>query len=227
MGVGCGKTVLFLLAIEEVRKICRSDKQTRLVYFYCTSRDALGQDLSTLFKSLLRQTCSRESIPAAIKALYDRCHQGIDPRSPSTHELALCLREVVFEPSDGDHDSKSATKFYLLLDGLDELAVPTMDELFYELKPIVSSNSQNVHVLLVSRNHKQIESSIDNTAILWDKLPLDIVKVQEDIEHFVLSEIAAATLLRKLHKDIQAKIVDRVAKQSRGMYVEIVIGFII
>jgi hypothetical protein len=223
--VGCGKTVLFLLAVKEVEKICRAHTQRKLVYFYCTSRNPLGQDLVILFRSLLRQFCSREVIPIAIQTLFESCDRGIDRRPPSIHELASCLKEVVSISNKEDIDKTSDTDFYLLLDGLDELAVLTMEELLNKLKPIVSSDSQHVHVLLVSRNHKEIEMSIDDAAT-WDKLPLDTVCVQEDIEQFVLSEIAATNLLRRLPQDIQADIVDRVARQSCGMYVEIAAGLL-
>lgn len=139
--MGCGKTVLFLLAVEAVRKRCHAHTQRKLANFCCTSRNPLGQDLLTLFRSLLRQFCSREIIPNAIQTLFESRDQGIDRRPPSIHELASCLKEVISMSNNEDPDKTADTEFCLLLDGLDELAVSTMEELLKEkLEPIVSSD---------------------------------------------------------------------------------------
>lgn len=215
--VGCGKTVLFFLAVEKVREICRQDKMKSLGYFYCTSRGPSGQDIEALFRTLLRHICSPPSVPAALKNLYESCDQGLDHRSPTVHELATTLKEVLAAPCSSDESNPATRDYYLLIDGLDELELSSFYTLFQELLPIMSAEVfPNVHILVASRNQGEIKATLSHP-VKWNPLPVDTVSIQEDIREFVISEIQSYPPLRRLQSTHDA-ILKRVADESKGMY---------
>ncbi len=211
--VGCGKTVLFFLAVERIREICRGDGSKSFGYFYCTSRGPLGQSIAVLLRCLLRQLCIHSKVPTAIENLYNLCDEGLEHRSPTIHELAETLLGLVATPNASE---ESAT-YYLLIDGLDELESYSQDELLTELQPLFSQNLLNVHILITSRPRREIEESLQEGAV-WNLLPVDTKAVQADIRIFVMSEIQSHRALRRLPRDTQDEILSRLVDQSNGMY---------
>jgi hypothetical protein len=216
--VGCGKTFLFFLAVEEVQKKCR-DGSKNFGYFYCTSHgaDTSGKSIAVVFKTLLQQLCPRPKVPRAIQSLYDICDEGrLDHRSPTVHELAGTLVDIITPSNPSLIPAPDLQDYYLLIDGLDELEPPSRDELLKELRPIVFQNFPNIHVLLTSRNDKEIEESLQQ-GVVWYSLPVDTESVQADIRIFVRSEIQSHPQLRGLPRNTQDTILDMVIQQSGGM----------
>ena len=81
--VCCGKTILFSMAVEKTRETCRSTKSNKFAYFYCTSRDPSGQDITILLRLLLVQLCRPSTVPAAIQELYYTCNEIYPPKVPT------------------------------------------------------------------------------------------------------------------------------------------------
>ena len=215
--MGCGKTILFFLAVEKVREMCQGDGSKNFGYFYCTSRGPFGQSIAVLFRTLLRQLCHSLIVPLAIQRLYDLCDEGLDHRSPTVHELATTLLEIASPSSPSMNSGLDPKDYYLLIDGLDELEPLPRDELLKELRPLFLQNLRNVHILIASRAQREIEESLQE-GVVWDLLPVDTKSVQADIRTFVLSEIKSHRGLRKLPEQTHDAILSRVVDQSNGMY---------
>jgi hypothetical protein len=215
--VGSGKTVLFFLAVETVRKLCQEDKSKSFGYFYCTSRGSLGQNITVLFRFLLRQLCRGAQIPTALQTLYDNCDEGLNHRSPTVRELAQTLSDIVSTVSPSTTPPTDRQDYYLLIDGLDELEHFLQDELLEALQLILSQHLPNLHVMVTSRNQRDIRASLFELAA-WDSLPIDTNSVLADIRTYVISEIQSHPRLRNLSQKTQDDILTSLVDQSNGMY---------
>lgn len=167
----------------------------------------MGQDITILFRRLLCQIWQGETVPQAIQDLYELCDRGLDRRSPTVRELAATLRSLT--------TSQNGTTHFILIDGIDELEPSALSDLVEELKTLITSDNNNIRILLASRNQANIETDIRSTGP-WRFLPVDTVSVQKDIRRFVQSEIDRHGPLKK-RKAIHDAILERVADQSDGM----------
>jgi hypothetical protein len=156
-------------------------------------------------------------VPAAIISLYDLCDEGLDRRSPTVHELARTLKEIVDPSSPSPKSTPDPQDYYLLIDGLDELEPLSREELLKELEPLFSQYLLNVHILVTSRDHREIKESLQE-GMVWDLLHVDTKSVQEDIRAFVISEIKDHRGLSRLPQQTHNAILSRVVDQSNGMY---------
>jgi hypothetical protein len=168
-----------------------------------------------LLRSLLRQLCHSSTLPAPIQSLYDVCDEGLDHRSPTVHELAQTMRQILAS----SHETPSATDsqhYYLLIDALDELEPSSREELLQELQPLLLQRPANIHVLITSRTQREIEETLYES-VAWDSFHVDSKHVQDDIRTFVNSEIQSHRALRRLPQQTRDAILSRIVDQSNGM----------
>ena len=196
--------------------MCRRDASKHFGYFYCTSRNSLGQSVSVLFRSLLRQLCYPAEVPSAVQNLYDLCDEGLDHRPPTIHELARTLGEIIAPYSSLPTPAPAPKDYYLLIDGLDELEPIQRDDFLEELRPILSLDSRNVHMLITSRLPKG-DRAISQRIGSSGSLPVDTQCVQADIRTYITSEIRSHKQLFRLPRESHEAILARVVDQSHGM----------
>ena len=207
--VGCGKTVLFSSAVEEIRERSRFETQQRFGYFYCSSRDASGQDLEVLLRLLIVQLCPPCQVPEPLNSLYQICKDVYPPKVPTFSELKACLQNVVRV-----HAQK--TNVYLMIDALDEVPWERRDDMFDILEAIADQDLFGIHLLVTSRDRAYIRDALTEP-LDWKEITVEEHLVQADIRRFVTHAIEADRTLRSLSASLQEAILKRVGDDARGM----------
>ena len=207
--MGCGKSVLFSSAVEEIRERSRSDTQQRFGYFYCSSRDTSGQDLEVLLRLLIVQLCPPSQAPEPLSSLYQTCKDVYPPKVPTFSELKACLRNVV-------RVHAQETNVYLLIDALDEIPWERKDDVLDILEAIAYQDPFRVHLLVTSRDRAYIRDALAEP-LDWKEITVEKHLVQADIRRYVSNAIEADRTLRSLSASLQQEILKRVGDEARGM----------
>lgn len=205
------------MAVEAVRSLRQHNKAHRLAYFYCTSRDTSGQDITTLLRLLLVQLCRPSAVPEPVKDLYDACNDGFPPKIPDFEELLETLLEVLKLRSPTEQGVPEPQTF-LLIDGLDEFPWEHRDPLFRALQEIALAGHQFSHlrILVTSRNQPDIQDALANP-IYWPPVPVESGMVQADIRIYVERTIQSHARLSRLPPEVKDAIRIRVVDEGRGM----------
>ncbi|KAK1830651.1 heterokaryon incompatibility protein-domain-containing protein [Podospora conica] len=214
--VGCGKTVLFTMAVEAVRSLRRQNKSHGLAFFYCTSRDTSGQDITTLLRQLLVQLCRPSAVPGPIQELYNDCNEEFPPRIPRFDELLKTLLRVLKDPRrvSGGQDTPGSRTF-LLVDGLDEFPYGHRDPLFKALREIAGLKLHHLHILVTSRDQTDIRKALG----AWPRVVVDAKMVQADIRLFVDGSLNSEFCrLSELPEEVKDAIRVRVVDQGKDMF---------
>ena len=207
--VGCGKTVLFSSAVEEIRERSKLETQQRFGYLYCSSRDASVQDMEVLLRLLIVQLCPPSQIPEPLKSLYQICKDVYPPKVPTFSELKACLQNVVRV-----HAQK--TKVYLLVDALDEIPWERRDDMFDILEAIADQDLFGIHLLVTSRDRAYIRDALTEP-LDWKEFAVEEHLVQADIRRYITHAIKADRTLRSLSASLQEEILKRGGDDARGM----------
>lgn len=207
--VGCGKTVLFSCAIEEMRKRSRSETQQHFGYFYCSSRDTSGQDLEVLLRLLIVQLCPPSHVPEPLNSFYQNCKDVYPPKVPTFSELTACLRNVV-------RVHAQEKNVYLLIDALDELPWERRDDMFNILEAITDQGLSSIHLLVTSRDRAYIRDALTEP-LVWKEITVEEHFVQADIRRYVSNAMEADRNLRSLSASLKQEILERVGDEGRGM----------
>ena len=200
---------MFSSAIEEIREKSRFETQQRFGYFYCSSRDASGQDLEVLLRLLIVQLCPPSQVPEPLNSLFQICKDVYPPKIPTFSELKACLRDVV-------RAHAQETNVYLLIDALDEIPWERRDAAFDILEAIADQDSSNIHLLVTSRDRAYIRDALAEP-LDWKEITVEEHLVQADIRRYVSNAIGADRTLRSLSASLQQDILKRVSDEGRGM----------
>ena len=203
------------MAVEAVRSLRQQNKSDGLAYFYCTSRDNSGQDITTLLRLLLVQLCRPSTVPDPIKKLHDACNDGFPPKVPDFGELLRTLVRVLKDQDSGDHDSPNPRTF-LLVDGLDEFAWEHRDPLFEALQEIARLELNHLRMLVTSRGQPDIQDALA-APIYWPPVVVEARMVQADIRLFVEKSIQSHARLSRLPAEVKDAIRVRVVDEGQGM----------
>jgi hypothetical protein len=223
--VGCGKTVLFSTAVEKTREACRADASKQSCFFYCTSRDPSGHDITVLLRLLLIQLCRPPTVSEPLQSLYDLCNEVYPPKIPTTRELANTFQKILENPVPTDkHDSPSSTtdepekqrNIYILVDGLDEVPWVDREEFFQLLSMVTALDLHHVHLLVTSRNQPDIQEAMTEP-VLWGQITIEQGMVQPDIRRYVSYTIESNRRLSRLPETVKNAIKARVVNQGKGM----------
>ena len=200
--------------MEKTREACRGDVSKLSCFFYCTSRDPSGQDITVLLRLLLIQLCRPPTISHPLQSLYDICNEVYPPKVPTTRKLVNTFQEILKSSLTGKADSQRHT--YILIDGLDE--VPWADrEVFLQLlTDLTALNLRNIHLLVTSRNQPDIQDAMMEP-VQWDQITVEQHMVQPDIGRYVSFRIESNPRLRRLPKDVKQAVETRVANQAKDM----------
>ena len=189
-------------AIEEVLKLCKDDSGSALAYFYFDFQNRDKQQCESLLRSLIAQFSDQApSTPEVLQQLYSRCQSS--RHGPDSDDLTATLQCIVQEFQHA----------YIIIDALDEC---TERELLLELvEKVVDWKSSTLHILVISRQEREIEDSLilrcRHTMALQDSV------VARDIEIHVCEKLQNEPKLKKWPPKVQAEIKEKLTKGACGM----------
>ena len=210
---GCGKTILSSTVIQSVFQYCADDPRKAVAYFYFDFSDPQKQVPELMVQSLISQLSQQcVKVPATLDALFSSCKNG--QRHPSLDAFLEVLQQIIQE----------FTQSYIILDALDECA--NRAELMGVLKSMVGWGHENLHILVTSREVRDIESSLERFVDNQNTVCLQSELVDKDIHTYICQRLSDDDNLRRWQKDhdIRQKIEDTLMKGARGMYVLPLVG---
>jgi hypothetical protein len=202
---GCGKTILSSTILEDLLR-CKDDPGKIITYFYFDFIDAQKQSAELMLRSLIYQLVRQSSlIPASLDFHYSAHEKG--NRQLSLETLLLMTRQIIQE----------MPQVYVLIDALDECAQRA--ELMDLLETMADWGLQNMHVTLMSRRERYIETVLEGIVGPQDCICLESRMVDKDIQQYVRQRLSDDKALSKWGKDatLRREIEDALAKGSKGM----------
>lgn len=213
---GCGKTILCSTIIEAVKEVCFESATHKLAYFYFDFQNTEKQNMDITIRSLLRQLCAGEmQLPQEVQIMYDR-YKGSGLR-PTVEELNLALLSLI------DYLGK---EIYIIMDALDEFPEKSQDsnrqELLDQIKHMVEHPSQQLHILVTSRNEPDIRTTLSDLA--GKGISIQSSKVDADIRLFVRTCLEKDPFHR-LPVSVKKSIEARLGEGACGMFRWVVCQF--
>lgn len=163
--------------IEAVKEVCFESATHKLAYFYFDFQNTENQNMDIMIRSLLRQLCAGEmQLPQEAQIMYDRYKEtGL---RPTVEELNLALLSLI---------DRLGKEVYIIMDALDEFPEKSQDsnrqELLDYIKHMVEHPSQQLHILVTSRNEPDIRATLSDLA--GKDISIQNSKVDADIRLFV------------------------------------------
>jgi hypothetical protein len=211
---GCGKTILSSTVLQDVLQHCQDDPGKVTAYFFFDFNDAQKQDPEMMVRSLLCQLSQQSiKIPASLDALFSSCESG--QRQPSLSALMNALQSII----------QDLPQTYVVLDALDECTQRV--ELMDMFETIVGWKVASLHLLVTSRKVGDIESSLEGFVDGQNRICLQSVIVDKDIQRYVRQRLSDDKSLQKWKKDasMMRQIETILMSGAKGMYVNLVRSF--
>ncbi|KAI9704589.1 MAG: hypothetical protein M1820_005502 [Bogoriella megaspora] len=199
-GMGCGKTILTSVVIEDMRSTVGVGQSSIIAFFYFTFSDNQKQRYASMLSSMILQLSGQGEVPSSLQALYEKR----EPSPPTVEELYDVLESLM----------KDYANIYLVFDALDECRTESD---FYNSEDILRwlsrvSEVENVHMLATSRKESEIEYALSS----WASFPITSSDNSLDIETYVRNQIEGH---RKLGGDsIKENIVKALTDGANGMF---------
>jgi hypothetical protein len=205
---GCGKTIISTAVLEDLLQSCSHRSTGVSAHFYFDLNDAQTQCPDMMLRSLicqLSQNCAR--MPASLDTLFALrdSRQGL----PSLQTLLEAFKQMMLE----------FPQVFVLIEALDECR--QLQELMDVLETVAGCQLDNMHLLMISRKERDIESSLESYVKEEDTICLKRDVVDRDIQAFVQQRLSDDKSLAKWNKDpaVRQEIEARVMHSARGMYV--------
>ncbi|KAF2717007.1 hypothetical protein K431DRAFT_234104, partial [Polychaeton citri CBS 116435] len=200
---GCGKTVLFSVAVEDIFLASKADTNLKVIFFYFSFSDTQKQGYYGLLSSLVVQLSRCRSIFERLRQLYRTFY----PSKPSAGNLETILL-TYFQQQNG--------QIVLMLDALDELPENEDSRLtvLNWLRRIARSGS-NVRILVTSRQVNEIGVLLESLGAI--SISVDTERVSADICRYVAAEIERHPTLHRLAPSIKRKIETSILGKADGM----------
>ncbi|KAF2261745.1 hypothetical protein CC78DRAFT_583261 [Lojkania enalia] len=200
---GCGKSVLSSGVIDDLEGHCQNDPDNVLAFFYFDFNDAHSQDPTVMIASVIKQLSSHcLKISEGVAKFYTSCDNGTRQPSPSA---CLDMLKMIIE---------EFSHVYIVLDALDECR--DRKELLEILTTLSNWNLENLHVIVASRQERDIEEVLARLVSQRNFIRLKSSEVDKDIEAYVEHRLAHskwkkdAALCQEIQKELSQK--------SRGMF---------
>ncbi|CAG5158427.1 uncharacterized protein ALTATR162_LOCUS5073 [Alternaria atra] len=204
---GCGKTILSSTILQDLLQHRDSNPRHAVAYFYFDFNDVQKQDAEPMLRSLICQL-SRQAIdvPASLDALFSSCEDG--KRQPSLDALLQVACRTM----------QQLPQVYVMLDALDECAQRT--ELMEMLETITGWQFRNMHLIVTSRQERDIESSLEGFVDVRNSICLQSDIVDKDIQQYVRQRLSDDKGLSKWGKDVflRQEIETALMEGSKGMF---------
>lgn len=199
---GCGKTVLSSAIIENLSPY-------QPLYFFFDFNDGDKQTFEKMIRALINQLCyQREENLPQLDRLYSSCNDG---RQQPTCQL---LRETFLRTIE------QIKEIWLVLDALDECSKEERGKLLSWIKEILANSERgNVHLLVTSRQEKDIESGILEFTDTDHMVPIQSDLVTDDIRAYVRWRVREGDGLKRwrLRPEVQNEIETVLGENANGM----------
>lgn len=203
---GCGKTILSSTIIQDVFQHCIGDPGKVVAYFYFDFNDLQKQSPELMVRSLICQLSQKcVKIPTSLDLLFSSCDNG--HQNPSLDSQLDVLQQMIQE----------YPQCYIILDALDECK--DRAELMDIISKITSWQLDNLHVLVTSREEREIQNSLQSLIEDQNTICLESRLVDVDIQKYVRTRLMDDADLRKWQKssDVQHEIKAALMNGPRGM----------
>ncbi|OBT82577.1 hypothetical protein VE02_08684 [Pseudogymnoascus sp. 03VT05] len=191
----------------DVFQHCISDPGKVVAYFYFDFNDLQKQSPELMVRSLicqLSQKCVR--IPTNLDLLFSSCDNG--HQNPSLDSQLDVLQQMIQE----------YPQCYIILDALDECK--DRAELMDIINQISGWQLDNLHVLVTSREEREIQNSLQSLIEDQNTICLESKLVDVDIQKYVRTRLLGDADLKKWQKssDVQYEIEAALMNGPRGMF---------
>lgn len=203
--VGCGKTILSSNVVEDLSRQSENDQDMAVAYFYFKMDDGSKRDPTNMLRSVIKQLFeSSKSHSDALESLYE---QQKTQSSTTDTELLSVLRAM----------ASTFDNVYVILDALDECR--DRSTLFDHLEEMGQWQDINIHLLLTSRDERDIAEAIEGVQIEQHWLKLTAAILKEDIRNFISSRLQTDREFKRWKKQpqVQKEIEESLTKKSEGM----------
>ena len=207
---GCGKSILASTIIDYIQDHHVVQGRSTLAYFYFDFNDASKQKVTNFMSSILADLCAQTNLLTdTVKQMFSKCNDG--HREPLLSDLRSSFFSIL----------PAFNTVFIIVDALDEC--PTKENERQEVLQIIQDihhhSATNLHFLVTSRRHHDIETVI---APLTSISPIQIesVMVESDIKLYVQNEIRSiATKKTWWHDQLCKEVEDTLLRGANGMYV--------
>jgi hypothetical protein len=142
-----------------------------------------------------------------MEALFEKCNEG--SHTPSLHDLPLVLNDFATLGTLDD--------IFIIADALDECFDDSDREEVLDLVIDISSlMPSNIHILVTSRPHIDIVTKL-TPCLTTNAVTIQGVEVDNDIERYILTQLATDSKLMRWSSDVKAEIVLALANGAKGM----------
>ncbi|KAJ6027441.1 NACHT nucleoside triphosphatase [Penicillium canescens] len=192
---GCGKSVLCSTAIQHTFRVMRHIYGVGIAFFYFSFNDEAKQDDNGMLRALLLQlSVQLQGGERDLEQLHALYKSGSPPVDALLGSLQRFLNQF--------HNS------YILLDALDESPRDSSRAgVLRAIQEIRSWSISSVHLLVTSRNERDIRKSLDPSH--HQGLSMRNSEIDRDIENFVSYELENDAKLQKWearHEEIRTKL---------------------
>lgn len=200
---GSGKTILSSTVIDDLLKNNESDVSSAAAYFYFKGDDKDKTTCTGMLLSLLQQLFDRGNRTS--KVLDDSLSKG--RQQLALEQLHSLLRTISTEFRD----------VYIVLDALDECQ--DLEKVFDTLEEINTWTDNNVHVLLTSRETKDIKEFVDGLEVNKHSIRLSAAVVKQDIRMYIRDRLCTDRNLKRWrsYPKVQEEIENSLVESSDGM----------
>ncbi|KAI9882889.1 MAG: hypothetical protein M1823_005361 [Watsoniomyces obsoletus] len=200
---GCGKSILFSTAAQDVIDSCISQKQQAIAYFYFCFSEQIKIKNDNLVRSLISQLSFQSpDIPEVVKALYKR-YSSVE-QQPSAEELKALLPPII----------RSFGKTYIMVDALDECT--EWPELLSFITELYSCKIDSLHLLVTSRKEKEITDALDPLEPV--ELSLQSHLLDPDIRLHVRRTVASDPKCKKWPCEVREEVEVTLVEKANGMF---------
>ncbi|KAE9379860.1 hypothetical protein N431DRAFT_121252 [Stipitochalara longipes BDJ] len=208
--VGSGKSVLSALAIDWITKLYEDNPETAIAYWYFTFSDTTKQNISEMYRALIRQLLSRRpDTPEAVKTLHRYQESGQDP---STVQLENTLATTI----------RGFSNVYIVIDALDECPIGNnqRERLLTSFSRLLEKTSQNLHMLWTSRSEPDIEIAFNGLTHPSTRINFDLASRQRHVNLGITRHIDNTLALepcKNWPEGLQAEVREALVKKADGM----------
>ena len=180
---GTGKTILTSAIVEDLLAQTKNTGADIVTAFYFDFSDTTKQEFGGLLKALLQQAASQsEDARNVLSDLYS----SNGGRQVTNDSLRSALEQCI----------EYTSNFFLVVDAIDEAPRDTnRDEVLRLISHLHGLGSEQMHVLITSRNEADIHNTLPAAASV--RIDLQNEEVSKDIELYVKERIAADASLTK------------------------------
>lgn len=185
-------------------------------YYYFDFNDISKQDAGNFLASIIAQLSSQmNSIPSALKELYDRCKAQHRASMDELKETFYSIAKT-FRVKEGGEDSGQAANVFIVIDALDECPAGSPRDSCLELLTEFNSWSlPNLHLLVTSRREPDIEAAL--ISLTPSIIPIHDANVGVDIGLHISRQLEKDPKLNQWPDNVKAQIQDTLMAEANGM----------